>query len=337
MQLSLVNTVAREGSGPAGRLDGAVIADALRAHALLLGTTLRRVLLDRTTRFLQPLTQDSEVRPRVERILAALVGLGDISWDGSLLAPAPLRAMPIEGDGEPTRWLLVGGPPTPRLGMPVETPGLRVVRAIEPRVIQSTVEALGGVITTVDAWSGRAAPVLNAAWLVSETARLEQSMQSADLERGATPRVYLPREARPGASPWRSVPSSLTGSVLVDLHDHGKSGPYAWARFESGRLVAMARLTPDQAQELCFAQDWHADRAQTARFERQGDGDEILRSMWLPRSEFRIVRAFSFLRSDGENGYRIDSREVAWIMLTLVGRLGLRIERTAAPTSPAGS
>lgn len=322
-----------------GRLPGPFIADTLRAQAHVLGPTLRRTLLRQACSTLAPLTDESELVLRVDGVLSELLGLGDLTGPlgraSTVVSPAPLRAVPLLAREEAS-VLLVGGPPTSWMKLHGELmePGLRVARLpqAELDLLRGRVGELGGIVTTLDAWARRTHAVLDIAWLDRELGRLSTDAGPVPELEGI--QVYDPARDRPNPNQrWQTTRHVVAGSHLVRGRDERGRLCSGVGVFSEGDLRGFARVTDEQACELRFGLDRRAGNPSTARFVAPATegGLWTLEAPYLPRSEYRIVRALSFQLADGERGVRLDARDVHFVMGRLCDRLGLRCVRVNEP------
>lgn len=322
-----------------GRLPGAYVADALRAQARVLGSTLRRTLVRQTCASLAPLTDEPDLGVRVDGILAVLLSLGDLigprGGPSTILSPAPLRAIPL-GCGDDRSVLLVGGPPTASLNVvgEVTAPGLRVVRLRHAQLdgLHARITELGGLLCSLEAWTRRPAPISDAPWLERELARLAAEASPAPpLEEI---RVYDPASDRPDRSRrWRRPRQVVAGAHLLRAQDERGRPCSGLGLFSEGQLRAFTRVADDLACELRFALDRRAGNPSEARFlapDRE-DGPWRVEVPYLPRAEYRILRALSFHLTEEDRVPRVDSRDVDCLMGVLAGRLGLRCLRVRNP------
>jgi hypothetical protein len=301
-------------------------AEALRWAANLLGPTTRGTLLRHAATGL--VTPDPT---RLDVLLRRMKSLGDLAGDPkeSAVAPAPLRALRLSEDDEQVqRFLLVGGPRTAALRLPlhVSNPFLRVARlgAAEVEALVARVEALGGLVLPWQAWAGERPAHLDAGFVDGRRRPLEE--EATDQFPSALEDLRL---CRPGAGPadhptrWTRPRRAESGWFLARLGRH-----FGWFLVEGGQPRRWSRLPWSEAAALQFALEHLAGASRSMQLQLLGDERACLVvPSPLPREEWRLLRALAW-EVQGR-AWTLDVRDARWLSRVLQERLGVAVEEGA--------
>jgi len=281
---------------------------------------------------LSGLGDEESFRAQLGNVCRALEADGDFSVArGGVLHASPVRAVMLD---EGTHRIVTSLPTRalgPRLPGTLELDGVhRTHRSApdRPGEFETTIDSLGGVVLSVEAWAGldrRQSPHADGAWIRNLEQRLQWHPEAqGSLERdGALEWATL--ELSDDGPRWRRA--SGTPTRLWRARSRHRRWLFAWTASEQPPTVSeFVSLNDDDASRTVFAVARAADRPVRPRLERQGDECRLWIREWLPRAEHRFLSALGSCEYiDRLATWTFPAGRESQVVATLVKRLGLQI------------
>lgn len=308
----------------------AVVGDAVRLELLARQFTLRRLLIERVVRTLQPVI--SVEAKTVTAVVEEMARIGEITRaDRGILAAAPLRAVRLGDD----QYRFFGGGSTKQLEallsveMQISGCAREVRLSSQSEDFEATVASLGGVVLTLDKWSGveRILPP-GSEWLeqldeeLSYNATLPATFIASEGEwRGYRPEQGVTRQV----GRWRRQDENSVERLWRKRHESGY-WVYAWTTGGPPADLGVLKLGVDDALRTGFALDRLTDAPLDVSYERNGGQVEFIFDGMFPRAEYRfLVTIGERVIADGIPCYRVSAERWAYTSTFLGERLGVRV------------
>ena len=306
------------------------LADLLRSEVTARGSCTRAAAASRLLRALSGLVPEDSLRTRLANLCRTLEADGDFSVStGGVLHISPVRAVVLD---EATHRI-VSSLPTRVLGL--ELPGTLEIEGVRRthhmpsgRVgeLELALEALGGVVLSVESWAGlQRSPHADGAWMSNLAQRLQWHAEAqGSLERdGALDWATL--ELSDDGPRWRrrsEAPSRLWRARSV----HGR-WLFAWTASEQTPAgTDFISLSDDDAARTVFALARAQERPVQARLDHHGEERRLFIREWLPRAEYRFLSALGACEFvDRVAVWTFAAAREVRVLSTLEERLGLQV------------
>lgn len=322
-------SVSRESTGYAPP-DAKALTEMVRSELWARGVTTRRVLCDRITSLVQPLSNVK--KEDVLSVLDEMERTGDVTvGPRGGVAAAPLRIV----DAGSGRFRLFGSLPSGLISNVVSVGTGREISENSEETVSALIEQYGGVQLTVERWAGfdRVLPACPK-WLEQLDARLESEAREPggfDNELNGIWMVYRPLVTNGGGSksPWRKPVANEEGNLWRGWSIYG--WPInVWTAGRNPTVARYMRLTSDEASRTTFALCLQAGVRTTFKADAMGIDMVISFDTYLPIAEYRYLMTIGAIQDLGgtKRAFRIPLEMWPQVEVKLKERLGVTIEST---------
>jgi hypothetical protein len=271
-----------------------VVAECLRRELGALGSTTRRVLVDRVWARLQIIGVTE--REEVVRLVQQLEASGDVTrGPGGRLAAGPLRAVAVREGAE---YLIVGCCSLEELlgdgleARALTRGGLRrlSIAPSERQTFETRVADLGGRVITSEQWSGcDREPIADAAWIDRLNARVLNLPRPVPCA-WERQQAYVPNQAEPiQFRRWKAA-SKVGSPALVRAKQPGGWFSYGWL-VGDGESQSLLELSKHEAMRTLFALDRAAGAPLELPSEKVEKGVVLSLTALLPYPEYRLIQS----------------------------------------------